>query len=877
MHLKGRCFCLLLFLLTALLLVSGAMITRAQQIVPSDTLRTDSVLINTAVDTGLTSATDSIKTESKARDLGIKISPEAPEHPVVSSAKDSAIIDMETNMFFLYGDAKVQQDDLDLKSGVVAFDQKNNVVHAYPLYDTAGKKLSEQSFTQGTETFNYDSLRYNFKSKRALVRNARMQYGDAYINSFQVKRNPDQSIFGYRNVYTTCNLDHPHFGISAKKIKVIPNKVAASGPANLQIADLPTPLMFPFGIFPINPQQKSGFILPTYTMEANRGIGLQRLGYYYEVNKHIGASVMFDIFSQGSYSVFTSSEYNVRYRYSGAFNFDYVYTEFGDEFDIENSGRQTNFMLRWKHTVDQRAMPGATFSANVEVGTGNYNRINGMTADVQLNNTYNSSIAYTKSWAGKPFMFQASMRHNQSTQTGNITVNLPDVSFNIAQITPFQVKNRVGKERWYEKISANYSIAAQNRFDLIDSNFSLNNINRNDLTNGIKQSASLSATYNMFRFVRWNFSIPYNEYWNTRQELRTWNYAKFADDTTVNYGFFTSRDFSVTSSFNTQIFGMKMFKKGKVAGLRHVITPAINFNYTPGFARTPFNYFHNYRNRYEQMEYHSLYQRSPFGGPGNPLPNGSVGFSVNNNLQMKVRTNDSAGTKNITLLDGFSITTNYNMIADSNNLQDIRFAGRTSILNKFNISFDGLFNPYHYEGVTKTKYFLIEKDGPIAKLRSFNLSLDFNLNGDAQKDQEVEDEREGNEEVKRILKNNGINSYYDFNIPWSLMVRGSVSYSRMPQANGTDTVFITPNLMLSGSLRFTSKMMFNFTTGYDFVQKNIGATTFNLTRDLHCWQMMLNITPFGLYRNYNFTLNVKSSVLQDLKLTRRRAFQDIIF
>ncbi len=874
MYLREQYACLLKCLLLAWLLVLVAIAADAQQAVPNIVPKSDTGNIKNIPTDSLSQKEDSLKTQDKAKEWGIKISPESPEHPVVSTAKDSAIIDMETNMFFLYGDAHVQQDDLDLKSGILEFDQKNNIVSAYPVYDTAGQKLSEQSFTQGSETFNYDSLRYNFKSKRALVRNARMQYGEAYINSFQVKRNPDQSIFGYRNVYTTCNLDHPHFGISAKKIKVIPNKVAASGPANLQIADLPTPLMFPFGIFPINPQQKSGFILPTYTMEANRGIGLQRLGYYVDINKYIGVSAMFDIFSQGSYSIYTSAEYNVRYRYSGAFNFDYTLTKFGDEFDLDNNARQTNFKLRWRHTVDQRAMPGASFSANVDVGSGNYNRMNGMTADVQLNNTYNSSIAYTKSWAGKPFMFQASMRHNQSTQTGNVTVTLPDISFNVAQITPFQVKNRVGKERWYEKISATYNISAQNRMDFIDSTFDINKLNNKNFTNGIKQSASISATYNVLRFLRWNFSIPYNEYWNTRQEYRTWNYDKFKDDTTINNGFFTSRDFSVTSGFNTRIYGMMMFKKGKIAGVRHVITPTINFNYTPGFSRAPFYYFHNYNNKYAESEYHSLYQNSPYGGPSNAQPNGSIGFSLNNNLQMKVRTNDSAGTKNISLIDGFDISTRYNMMADSINLSDIVFSGRTSILNKFNLSFGGAFNPYHYDGEKKTRYFLVEKDGPIAKLRNFNVSVDFNLNGDAKKDQDVEKDREGNEDVQRMLKNNGINNYYDFNIPWSLMVRGSIDYSRIAQKSNRDSVYITPNLMLSGSLRFTSKMMFNFSTGYDFVKKSISTTTFNLTRDLHCWQMMLNITPFGLYRNYNFTLNVKSSVLQDLKLTRKRAFQD---
>lgn len=829
-------------------------------------------------DTATLKKSGSDTTVKKGAALGIKISPDAPENEVVSSAKDSAMLDMETSIYYLYGDAEVKQDDLELKSGVVEFNQKINVVSAYPEYDTSRIKISEQSFKQGTETFTYDSLRYNFKSRRAIVRNARMQYGEAYINSYQVKRNPDQSIFGYKNVYTTCNLEHPHFGINARKIKVIPNKVAASGRAHLEIADLPTPLLFPFGIFPINPEKKSGFILPTYTLEGNRGVGLQRLGYYVDINKYIGASVMFDIFSKGSYGVFGSTEYNKRYKYSGALNIDYTYSKMGEEFE-QNALIQKDFKVRWKHTVDPRSMPGATFTANVEAGTGGFNRVNGMTADMQLNNQYRSTIAYSKTWAGKPFSFTAAANHNQSTQSGQVTVTLPDISFNVAQLTPFQRKQRVGKDRWYEKISASYNFAAQNRINFIDTAFSFRTLSFDQFDNGIKHTASVSATYNVLRFINWNFSIPYNEYWNTKQTFYEWDQSKLGNDTTIKTGFFATRDFSFNSSMNTRIYGLKMFKKGKLMGIRHVITPSLNFNYTPGFARSPFNYFYDYYDQNGRLLNNSPYSASPSAvmGPTNPLPNGSAGISINNNLQIKVRSKDSTGTKNITLIDGLSIGANYNFFADSNNLTNITFSGRTSILQKFNISFGGAFDPYHWENGVRTKHYSVEQSGPIARMRNMYASLDFDLSGESRKnkdEEEVDAARASNADVQRMLRNNGLAAYYDFNIPWSLRISSSINYTLSNQRDGREKEVFSPQLSVSGSLRFTKKMMFNFVTGYDFQNKSIGATTLNISRDLHCWQMALNITPFGLYRNYNFTLNVKSSVLQDLKLTRRRAYQD---
>ncbi|HRP89606.1 MAG TPA: putative LPS assembly protein LptD [Edaphocola sp.] len=842
----------------------------AQNILAQDSLNTinDSTIINL-------NPKDSISTTgSNLSSLGIKFSPDAPDKEVLTSATDSAVLDMDRSMFYLYGKAQVTQDDIELQSGVIVLNQKENIVNAYPEYDTALVKTSEQTFKQGEETIVFDSLRYNFKSKRALVRNARMQYADAYINSFQIKRNPDQSVFGYKNVYTTCNLEHPHFGIKAKKIKVIPNKVAASGPANLEIADLPTPLMFPFGIFPINPQQKSGFILPTYNLAGQRGIGFSGLGYYFDINENIGAKLTFDIYSKGSYGITGNTSYIKKYKYNGSLNISYSYDQIGEQFDA-NGGSSKNFKIQWNHTVDPRAMPGASFRAHVDAGTSGFNRINGMNADIQTQNQYSSSIAYSKTWTGKPFSFSAALNHNQNTQTGRINVTLPDMSFNVAQIMPFQKKNSIGDKKWYEKISLSYNAAAQNRYEFIDSTFSFNNININDFTNGIKQSVNISATYNILRFINWSFNAPYNEYWNTKQIYRSWNAAKLLDDTTINNGFFATRDFNFSTSLNTRIYGVKMFKKGKIMGIRHVVNPSISMGYTPGFAKSPFNYFHEYYNKFGDRSYESFYQTGPYGGPGNPLANGSIGFSLNNNLQMKVRTKDSLGSKNISLLDNFTISTAYNLVADSNKLSRINFNGYTNLFNAIALSFGGSFDPYYYDNGKITKYYLSQKKKGIATLSNFNIGMSWSANGTANNiDPTVTEGREQDEEASRLLKNNGINNYYDFNIPWNFSINSSLNYSLQHRVNAKDTSYLSPSLTISGSLRFTPKMMFNFTTGYDFINKAPGATTFNITRDLHCWQMMLNLTPFGTYRNYNFTLNVKSSVLQDLKLTRKKTYWD---
>jgi len=814
--------------------------------------------------------------EDKETQLGIKISKDALPETVKTSAEDSLVINIDSSIFHLFGKAKVNYSDIEINSGMMTYRQKSNTMTAEPIRDTADKIISFQQFVQGDQTFVFDTLKYNFKSKRALVRNAHSQYGEGFVISEQVKRNSDESIFGLGNIYTTCDLPHPHFGIRAKKIKIIPGKMIASGPANLIIQDVPTPLVLPFGVFPIKQSQTSGFILPSYTLEDRRGLGLTGGGYYFPINDYLGVITQFDVFSKGSWGASAIANYNKRYQYSGNFNLRYLKSVFGEPTDPDGQISK-DFRVEWSHTVDGKARPGTHFGASVNFGTSSYNYLNGGDIPQALSNEYSSSISYSKNWIGKPYSFTAALRHSQNTQSHQVSITAPELNFNLGQFSPFQRKNMIGNPRWYEKISVTYSVAARNTWDFYDSTLNINNININDFNNAIKHTANVSANYNVLKYFNWSFNIPYNEYWNTKQTFNRYNPITQKVDTTVNNGFFATRDFMASTSLSTRIYGMKMFKKGKIMGIRHVLSPSVGINYQPGFANAPFNYMYGETNEKGEVNYLSPYAYTPFGGPTNPNNVGSMSFSLGNTLQMKVRGDDSTGNKNISLIDGLSINGAYNFFADSNKLSNISMSFKTSILNKINISANASLDPYQYEGRSRTARYLAESGGGLAKISYGNLSTGLSFQGKQKENDKLDKAKEENEKVARLLNNDGYDDYYDFNIPWNLSVNGGVGLNRLRRDDKADSITFTPNLVFDGGFNLTERWKVNFSSALEFTgfsKIKLGTTNISINRDLHCWQMSLNLVPFGYYRSFMFTLQVKASVLQDLKLTRRKSYQD---
>ena len=853
------------------------------QIQPTDSLTTikdTAALIESVIDTA---GNDTVVIKKMEDSLGIKISEEALTGIVTAEATDSSVMDMQRKIFHLYGDANIKYEDMELNAGQVTYYQATNVVTASPSYDTTGgmKKLPE--FTQGQEKFTYDTLQYNFKSKRAIVRNARAQHGEGFVYSEQVKRNPDQSIYGMHNDYTTCSLDTPHFSIRARRIKIIPNRVIVSGAANFMIQQVPTPIVLPFGLFPISTRQKSGFILPTYTIEEARGIGLVNGGYYFYLSDYVDALFQANIYTKGSYAVSGVSTYSNRYRYNGGLSLSYANNKTGESYEPGSSQRR-DFRLNWMHTTDPKARPGVNFNAKVDLGTNSFYANNSYNPNQIIANNYLSTVSFSKNWVGKPYSFTASASYNQNTATNQTDLRLPEMNFYIAQFNPFQNNKRVGSPKWYEKITASYNFNAINETTFYDSSFNLNNIALSDFRNGFKHSIPISASYNVLRYINLSFSAPYTEYWFTQKNYRYYNVFEDKIDTVTNRGFYTARDSNASVNMSTRIYGQKMFKKGsKVMGIRHVLTPNIGFSYVPDFAARPFRYY--YQTQLDGTNvpvYVSPYEGSVIGTPGFGQYGdyaSNINFGINNNLQIKTRSKkDTTGLgKNITLIDGFSINSAYNIAADSFNWQMVSMDFRTTITDKLSISANATFDPYDYDFATrrrstKTAY---ENGNGIARFMGANVSLQSSLRST---NKQKNSPTVNSPEYQQVMTNGGYGEYVDFNVPWNLNVSYTLGVQKVPSNfRDADTLIIQQNSMFGGDVNITPRWKLAISSGYNFTTKQLQFTSIDIYRDLHCFEMHLQAFPFGPRKSYNFTLNAKASVLQDLRLLRRRDYRDTVF
>jgi hypothetical protein len=817
---------------------------------------------------------DSLKKTEDSLNLSttIPISKDKIDEIVYYKSKDSLEYDSEIKKLKLFRGAEIKYDDITIQSGYIEYQQDSNTLHASFLENEITPDSVKNIFTKADQTSNFGILNYNFKTQRAFVESAYSQYGEGFILSQQIKRNKDNTIFGFKNIYTTCNQEIPHFGIAAKKVKIIPNKIAVSGSANLVIEEIPTPLILPFGMFPLKQGQRSGFKLPTYDMSQNLGFGLREMGYYFAINEHLDLLALTDIYALGTYRVGFKNTYLWNYRFGGSLDFNYNYNKIGKEYE-SNYKVQKSFFVNWSHRVDQNVMPGSNFSASVNFGSSSYHTNNSYDANFYLNNNYASNISYSKTWAGKPFNLSINARHNQNTQTKLVNVRLPEINFSANQLYPFKFGKESLKPKWYEKITASYQLSAINELQFYDTTFELKLLNSRNFDNGIKHSLPINATYNLFKFINTNFSVNYNEYWYSKKQFLYYNSTENKKDTLRNDGFFTARDLNTAITFSTQIFGMKMFKKGKIKGIRHQIIPSISLNYQPDFGGRIGNYYYNsFTDSNNLYNRYSYFNGSIIGGP----PDGRIGglnFNINNNLQMKMRGNKKDSTQSdrkINLIDGLSFQSFYNIMADSFNWSAVNINYRTTLFEKIFISGGMSYNPYARNDSTGKieNKFQYDKNKQPLRFERANLAIGFSLPLGTNNNR---NDSEAN------LQNFGqrYENYVDFNIPFSMQFNYNVSLIKQFQTKTKrDSLLLVQDFNFGGDVSIATNWKIGFRSGYNFVEKNISFSSFDIFRDLHCWEMRLNIIPFGYRKSYNFGLNVKAAVLQDLKLSRRKDFRD---
>lgn len=803
---------------------------------------------------------------------------EALKSTVKYSSEDSIKLDATNNTVILYGKARVNYEDFELIADYIKYNKKDNTLFSKGLLDNNLGYKGRPIFKSGKDApMTCDSLAYNFKTKKGKSFGFVTQQDGGVIHAQIFKKSEGSEGFFRNGIYTTCDAPEPHFGIRITKGIATENKII-TGPSLLEIEDIPFPILLPFGFFPKPNKRASGLIIPSPGEDATRGFFLRDGGYYIAFKDYVDLKLTGSAYTKGSYSGALLSNYKKRYKYSGNLNFTLAHTQYG----LENTSsfvKQNDFRLTWTHQQNPSARPGTTFGANVNIASSSYlsNTAAGGSYNLSqiLNNNLSSSISYGRTWKGKPYNFTTSFSHRQDITKKVVSMSLPNFSFNIASQNPFDSKDRVGEQKWYQRITLGYSLQGQNSISNMPESQVFNNTTLRKLQNGISHSTAPALSLNVLKIFQFNTGMNYTERWYLQSIRKHYDATSQGVKIDTIQGFNRAYDYSFNTGISTKLYGLVQFNKSKIKAIRHVFTPNASFSYRPDFSESSYGFYKSYTDNLGKQQKYSIYEGGVYGSPGAGKSAG-INFGFDNTIELKYRTINSSGEeefKKLAVLQGLRFSGFYNFLADSLKLSPIGFSGRTNLFGeKVGINFSGNLDPYQINTQgTKINKFEYQKGG-IARLTGLNFSFGYSFNPNSFKPSQAsattnssKPTKEQQDELATSFRNP--NSFVDYTIPWNLSFNFSFNYTK-PTFNATTN----SNINVNGDVRITKKWKIGFFTGYDFKYKKITPTSLSIYRDLHCWDLSINWIPFGTYQSYNLVLKVKAAMLSDMKMNKRRDF-----
>lgn len=836
-----------------------------------------------AVDTAIAGPDTSATTATAAKQ---KKSPRL-EDKVDYTSKDSLRFEIRGQKVFLFKTARISYQDVKLNADYVEIDFVRNVVYATGVKDSTGKLSGVPEFSDGVQNFKSKAINYNYTTKRGYINTVFTKQDEGYLHGTVVKKMENNVTYIKSGLYTTCDLEeNPHFAFRFNKGKVIPGKRIITGPAYMEIANVATPLIIPFGFFPNKKGQRSGIIMPTYGESADRGFYFQNFGYYWAASQHLDLTVLADIYTRGSWAIKPAMRYNKRYHYNGGFNLSYAVNVLGAA-DSPDYEKREDFQVRWMHSQDPKARPHSSFSANVNIVSNTYNKYNlASSAQSYLSNTFQSSINYATSFAGKYFL-NLNFNHSQNTLNKTVSITLPQVAFSVNQFYPFRRQNPVGKMKWYEQISMKYNLDAENRYNTVDSNF-LKGSWADSMQNGMRHAFPISATVRILKYINWSNSISINDrmYLTTiRKYYQSDTLIENGDTILPGYktrdvpGFANALDFSASSSMNARIYGMYLFKgTGLFRAVRHMMTPSVSFYYTPDWGAAWLGYYRNIDNDTNTVNpsRYSIFQGGVYGSPPGQK-SGTISFAISNNIELKVRNRKDTvtGTRKIPLIDDFTIRCSYDLARDSVNWSPITLNGRSTIIKGLTIQYGSSWNLYTrdlYGRSTNTTEW--KANHRLLRLDNTNWDLGFSYSLASDKVKGKKTSEKGTERERQDILDN-YDYYVDFDIPWSFSFNYNFHYTKTWDNSAKKRIGkLTQTLSFNGQLNITPKWKISLTSGWDFVSNELSYTSIDVYRDLHCWEMRFGWIPKGGQQSWNFSINVKASILQDMKLNKKKDFRD---
>lgn len=822
--------------------------------------------------------------------------------PVVYEAADS-IVFSKGGFAHLYGNGKVNYQNIELTSQLITMNMDSSTVFARGVKDTTGVEQGTPIFKDGETPYESKIMRYNFKSKKGFINGIVTQQGEGYVTSEEGKKGADDEIYMRHGRYTTCdNHDHPHFYLKLSMAKVRPKKNVVFGPAQLVVEDVPLPIAVPFGFFPFNSSYSSGFIMPTYGDEMNRGFYLRDGGYYFAINDKVDLKLLGEIYTKGSWGLSAASSYNVRYKFSGNFNASYLVTKLGEK-NMPDYQVSKDFRIQWSHRQDAKANPNSNFSASVNFATSSYDRSSLSTLynpSSYSNNTKASSVSYSRNFPSIGLNISSTFNITQNTSDSSVNMTLPDVNISLNRLYPFKRKKSVGDQRWYEKISLQYTGALTNSVSTKDNLLFKTPFSKWETA--MKHSIPIEATFNLFKYINVTPSFNYTERWYTKKVMQSYDDRKREVVRDTISGFNRVYDYHMAVSMNTKLYGMykPLFMKKKEIVIRHVMTPSVTYTYTPDFGASRFGYYENYtytdENGEVRMVEYSPYSGFPYGGAPGKGVSQNISFSLKNNIEMKMASDkDTTGYKKISLIDDLGAQLSYDIA--QKRWSDLTMNARIKLTKNYTFNMNARFATYAYKFDENGKVVTSDRTewsyGRFGRFDGYSGSFSYTLNNDTfkkwfgkkeenaanQKDKgnkEDEDEEEDEEETDASSKTGmrktesatlDPDGYLAFKLPWSL----SLSYSYSIREDRSKDINIktmrypyslTHSLNFSGNVKLGSRWNVNYSSGYDFTMKEMSMTTVNISRDLHCFNMSCGLV-FGPFTSYNFSIRANSSMLTD--------------
>ena len=868
-------------------------ISKKKTAVPTSKQQTVSKPIATAVKTpaqAFKKPNDTIKIDSIKPKKGFL------DGKVKYKADQYAKIDQKKKLITLYDKAELYYQDVELKSGIIIMDYEKNEVYAGRIKDSTGAYTQFPNFKQGANVVEPDSIRFNFKTKKALIWNSRSDQGEFKIKAALTKKENDSVYFLKGARFTTSkDVDNPEYYFQTNKVKFIPGKKVVTGLTNMVIANVPTPIALPFAFFPMSKETSiSGLILPSYNDSNNRGFSLQNLGYYFALSDHYDLTVLGDYYTNGSYGLRFESSYAKKYNFSGNINvrFENLITS---ERGYPDYVKQNIYNIQWSHAKDSKASPNSSFSASVNLGSSKYFKqsINQINVGSNLNNTLSSSISYSKTFTTVPQVrMSLTATHSQNTQTEEINMTLPTLQVSVDRIYPFVGKDGV-KKGFFKNINLQYNLNGRNSIVTTDSLFFKPQMFR-DAKVGFQHSIPLSTNFKIFKYFSASTAMNYEEIWYTKTIERSYNVDQSkVVDKTIN-GFDAFRTYSFSSSLGTTIYGTFNFGNDKkIKSIRHVMRPSVSYGYTPSFEK----YYDTYAADASgtMIKQYSRFENGIFGAPGLSNAN-TLGFDLSNTFEAKVTDRDStkAEPKKIMLLNNLNLSTSYNLDADgvtSLAFAPVRVSGGTNLFNnKMNVNFGATLDPYAIDNTgNRINIFNINNGGSLFRMTSSNMTLNYSISsqGKEKKNQEKnkQSQRNGGREDDLFGTNTDlgdsrksqfddeeedegedkISEFFNSKLPWDMTFAYSLTYGN----NNRENEIVGNSIMISANADITPKWKAGISTGYDFVQKGVTFTQLRFERDLLSWRMDFNWSPFGTNANWGFFIGIKSGVLSDIKWDKR--------